>query len=91
MNKTQIALLGAAMAGLMGASAMAGTKKPMKGEVAENVPCYGINKCAGHGKCGGAGHACAGNNTCKGEGWLKVPKDVCEEIQGGSLTPPKPS
>ena len=23
-----------------------------------------------------------------GQGWIKVPKEACEDIQGGSLTPP---
>lgn len=91
MKKKQAALLAAAVAGLMGTAVHAGSNKNTKGMKEDLAPCYGINKCAGHGKCGGVGHACAGQNSCKGQGWLKVPKGVCEDIQGGSLTPPKAS
>jgi uncharacterized membrane protein len=82
-------LITTAMAGLLGAAVLAApgsaAGKKKKGEL---VPCYGINKCGGHGACSGKGHACAGKNTCKGQGWIKVPKEACEDIQGGSLTPP---
>lgn len=85
-------LIRAAMAGLLGAavlaapSSAAGKKKGNKGELEK---CYGINKCSGHGACGGKGHACAGKNTCKGQGWVEVKKGACQDIQGGSLTPPE--
>ena len=98
MNKNKW-LLGAAVAGILGAglaqSADAKKAAAKKDEPKtstetasdELVPCYGINKCSGHGKCGQESHACAGMNACKGQGWIKVPKDTCEEIQGGSLKP----
>ncbi len=54
---------------------------------AEQVRCYGINKCKGMGDCGGKGHSCAGKNSCKGHGYLKLDKDTCLKIQGGRLTP----
>lgn len=85
-------LLSAAVAGLMGAviaaPSFAGDKdaKAKKGSD-KNVKCYGVNKCSGAGKCGGKGHECAGKNTCKGQGWLMMPKESCEAIEGGSLTP----
>ena len=90
VNKTSKTLLSAAVLGLVAGTSMAADRKAdKKMAAADLVPCYGINKCGGHGKCGGEGHACAGENKCAGQGWLKVPKDVCEEIQGGSLKPIK--
>jgi hypothetical protein len=73
---------------------MAAEKKAAKASGGDLVPCYGINKCGGTGSCGGVGpdgksHSCAGQNACKGQGWLKVPRDVCEKIEGGSLKPIK--
>lgn len=84
--KKSNALLGAAVAGLLGATlatnSMAAAKK------VEVEKCYGINKCSGHGKCGGEGHACAGQNKCSGQGWIEVIKGTCEDITNGSLTAP---
>jgi hypothetical protein len=54
---------------------------------AEEVKCYGINKCKGTGECGGKDHSCAGKNACAGHGWLKIDKDKCLKIKGGRLTP----
>ena len=88
MNK---ALLGAAVAGIMGAAMMAAPASAKQRKAAKNVKCYGVNKCAGHGSCGGKGHQCAGKNSCKGQGWLPMPKKSCENIEGGSLTPVKPA
>lgn len=90
-------LLKAAVAGIVGvavasAPSWAKESKAKKGDA--NVKCYGVNKCGGHGKCGGPGHECAGKNSCKGQGWLPMPKDSCENIEGGSLKPkskPMPS
>ncbi len=85
--KTSNALLGAAIAGLLGAS-IASTSFAADKKKVETEKCYGINKCGGHGKCGGAGHACAGQNKCSGQGWIEVIKGTCEDITGGSLTAP---
>ena len=86
-------LLTAAVAGLMGMTAMAASAgdKPAakKADKDANVHCYGVNKCKGMGKCSGPGHGCAGANTCKGQGWLPMPKSSCEAIEGGSTTAPK--
>ena len=53
---------------------------------AEEVKCYGVNKCKGSGECGGKGHGCAGKNECGGHGWIKLDKDKCLAIKGGRLT-----
>ena len=83
VNKSSL-LLASAAAGLMAygiTMAAPGTAQ------AEEVKCYGINKCKGTGECGGKGHSCAGHNECKGQGWLKIDKEKCLKIQGGRLTP----
>lgn len=54
---------------------------------AEEVPCYGINKCKGTGECGGKEHSCAGENECAGKGWIKIEKEKCLKIKDGRLTP----
>ena len=80
------ALVAASVAGLVAAAGalMAGTHA--QAEEAK-VPCYGINKCKGTGDCGGKGHSCSGQNECAGHGYLKLEKDTCLKIKGGSLTP----
>ena len=54
---------------------------------AEEVKCYGINKCKGAGECGGKGYSCAGKNQCSGKGYLKLDQDKCLAIKGGRLIP----
>jgi uncharacterized membrane protein len=85
-------LLAAAVAGLMGLGAVAAVAgdKPAKKKADKNalVHCYGVNKCKTMGKCGGPGHECAGQNSCKGQGWLPMPKDSCDAIEGGTTTAP---
>ncbi len=76
-------LVKAAVAGLMGAAvaatpSFAKDAKAKKKTKDENVKCYGVNSCAGHGK---------DKNSCKGLGWLPMPKDSCLNIEGGSLEP----
>ncbi len=77
------ALLAASMAGLM-LAAGAGFSPAAHAE--EDVKCYGVNKCKGAGACGGK-NGCAGQNACKGHGFVKVSKEACLAIEGGSLTP----
>lgn len=77
------ALLAASMAGLL-AAVGAATATPVVS--AEEVHCYGINKCKGTGDCGGKGHACAGQNACKGTGFISLEKEDCLKVQGGRLT-----
>ena len=75
-------LIAASIAGLMTAAvtSVAATAH------AEDVHCYGVNKCKGTGECGGKGASCAGTNACKGQGWLSVPEGTCTKIEGGRLT-----
>lgn len=80
MNKKKM-LLAASVAGLVAAAMTAAAPAQ-----AEDVKCYGVNKCKGTGDCGGKGSSCHGTNACKGHGWLSMPEDVCLKIEGGRLT-----
>jgi uncharacterized membrane protein len=80
---TRRVLLASAAAGLLAAAATLAAPDPAH---AEEVPCYGINKCKGTGECGGKGHSCAGENECAGKGWIKLEKEKCLKIKGGRLT-----
>ena len=86
MKEGQGRILAAALAGLVVAAAgTAHAKDKKKMKEPEMVKCMGVNKCAGHNKCGGAGNACAGKNACKGKGWLAMPKESCENLEGGKV------
>ena len=83
------ALLAASLAGLVaavGISIMGQNAGAADEASAEEIPCYGINKCQGTGDCGGKGHGCAGKNGCKGQGYIELSKDTCLKIEGGRLT-----
>ena len=83
--KKKNALLAASVAGLIAIATpvlLSGTAM-----AEDKVPCYGVNKCKGAGDCGGKGHSCAGKNACKGAGYVKLAKEDCLKVQGGSLTP----
>ena len=92
-NQSRRALLGAAVAGILGGIALqARADEPIpaaKLKKMKVVACYGINSCAQHGSCSGAHNGCAAQNSCRGQGWLPVPKESCLAIPGGSLTPLK--
>ena len=89
MDVRKQSLLAASVAGLVAASViMAGSvQAAQEGDEGDHVPCYGINKCKGTGDCGGKGHACSGKNECGGHGFIKLEKETCLKIKGGSLTP----
>ncbi|MBX7146758.1 MAG: DUF2282 domain-containing protein [Alphaproteobacteria bacterium] len=48
--------------------------------------CYGIVK-AGKNDCKTGMHSCAGQSIKDGEGFINVPKGLCERLVGGSLKP----
>jgi uncharacterized membrane protein len=79
-------LLASAVTGLLTLAAPTGTATAAD---AEEVHCYGVNKCKGTGACGGKGHSCAGENSCKGKGFLSMDEETCLKIEGGRLTPEK--
>lgn len=88
MKEGQSRILAAALVGIVAATGAAQAKDKKKMKDAETVKCYGVNKCAGHNKCAGEGNACAGKNACKGKGWLAMPKESCENIEGGKVEAP---
>ena len=64
-DSRQRQLLGAAIAGIIGAGLLAAQAKTAdnvkdRWTDAESAKCYGINKCAGQGACKGASHQCGG-------------------------------
>jgi hypothetical protein len=78
MAKNQI-LVKAAIAGLMGASAMVATAafaaNPAPGH------CMGANSCKGKGACAVDGqNSCKGQNTCKGKSYLETTKAKCDAM-----------
>ncbi len=93
MNKDR-ALLGAAVAGMIGASFTLGmggagraladdaapAAKPAKG----SVHCFGVNSCGGKGACATASNDCSGKNSCKGKGWMAMSKKECK-AKGGHV------
>ena len=87
MNGKTRALVTASVAGLVAAAGIVSLGQSTHAEEEAKVPCYGINKCKGTGDCGGKGHGCAGKNECGGQGFIKLEKDTCLKIKGGSLTP----
>ena len=72
-------LLASAVTGLLTLGVPIGTA--MADHHAENVHCYGVNKCKGAGDCGGKGHSCAGKNACKGKGWKSMTAEECEKAK----------
>ena len=75
-------LIAASMAGLMAASVASVASVAS----AEDVHCYGVNKCKGTGDCGGKANSCAGTNACKGQGFVSLPEDTCMKLEAGRLT-----
>lgn len=86
-KKTTQVLLGAAMAGMIGAGAMmTSTPALAKGD---KVHCYGVNACSGKGACATPGqNECKGKNSCKGKGYMEMSKAQCKK-KGGSTEVPK--
>lgn len=85
-KKKQNTMLAASIAGMVAAAGVFGGAPVVH---AEEVPCYGVNKCKGTGDCGGKGHSCAGKNACAGHGWIEMDKEDCLRIEGGRLTKEK--
>jgi len=57
-------------------------------DTASKEKCYGVAK-AGQNDCKGASNACAGHTKKDGEGFLAVPKGLCDKLAGGSTKAPK--
>ncbi|MGE4233092.1 MAG: hypothetical protein AB7F43_07165 [Bacteriovoracia bacterium] len=87
-KKTTQVLLGAAVAGMIGAGAMTVFSTPAFAKGGK-VHCYGLNSCGGKGACATPGqNECKGKNSCKGKGYLELSKAQCQK-KGGTTEAPK--
>ena len=75
MNRTL--LLGAAVAGLLGAATTAKADPIPKEKLKKMsvVACYGVNTCKALGQCSGENHGCAAQNECRGPGLGRRPRE----------------
>jgi uncharacterized membrane protein len=76
----------AAFMGVMAAVA-AGVAAPASADEASKEKCYGVAR-AGKNDCKGHANSCAGQASKDGEGFLAVPKGLCEKLIGGTTTEP---
>ena len=80
---------------LLGATAVShAADKAAPTQPEEQVMCYGVNECKGHGSCHGKVDSCsgknncstevscAGHNACKGKGLVKMTKKDCLAKKG---------
>ena len=82
-TKKSAVVLASAAAGLLTLATTVGMPSAAH---AEDVECWGVNKCKGTGECGAKGHSCHGKNECAGKGWIKLDKEKCLKIQNGRLS-----
>ena len=89
-QKNQI--LGAAVAGILGASLLIHSTSASAADAAakddgKTGQCVGANSCKGKGACSQAGkHDCASKNACKGQGFLEKTKADCDKLAKGDKT-----
>jgi hypothetical protein len=50
----------------------------------QQVTCFGINSCKGHGSCKSAQNDCKGKNACKGQGNTVTSAEDCN-AKGGKV------
>jgi hypothetical protein len=77
MKKTTSQIvISAAVAGIIGASALTGISAHAEGK----YKCQGANGCGGKGECATKGkNSCHGKNSCKGKGWVHTAnKEACK-------------
>ena len=82
--KTTGAALAIAAAGMVGCAGDMATNT--SASVAENIHCYGVNKCKGHNDCKTASNACKGHASCKGQGFISMSESACDHV-GGKVGP----
>lgn len=83
MNKTvRTTLVGAAVAGLIGAAGMATSLTAVAQSGNMMGKCIGANSCKGQSNCAQVGkNDCAGKNACGGKGFLEMTKAECDAIK----------
>jgi uncharacterized membrane protein len=80
MTKSTGAALAIAAAGLVGCAGYSASDK--SAGIANDVHCYGVNKCKGHNDCKTANNACKGHASCKGQGFISMPAKACDHVGG---------
>ncbi len=80
ITKTTGTALAIAAASLVGCASYSATDKSTS--AAENVHCYGVNKCKGHNDCKTASNACKGHASCKGKGFISLSASACDHVGG---------
>ena len=83
LNRSAI-VMGAAVAGLMGAGSLTGCSHMMTKSASVGL-CKGANSCAGQSACG----ALKGKNSCKGQGFAMMSKNQCENLGHKWMPAPK--
>ena len=83
-SKKKAFLIAAAVAGMLGAGALAAGCKSKEAK-ADSVACAGANSCKGHSACKSSKNDCAGKNGCKGQGFAKVASAEACTSAGGSV------
>lgn len=78
MDKKKI-LVGAAVAGILGASGMIAGATAAYAEEAKGH-CVGANSCKGKSACHTATNDCASQNSCKGKGYIETTKADCAKL-----------
>jgi hypothetical protein len=74
-------LMKAAIAGIIGASAIGISAHAVEGAAAAKGHCIGGNACKGKSACAtSTGNSCSGQNGCKGKGMIETTKAECEKM-----------
>lgn len=85
MTKSNQFLFKAAVAGIIGAAAVA---VPVVAHADDaKVHCEGANACKGKSGCKTDHNACAGKNACKGKGWTEMTKADCDAHKAKQAKP----
>jgi uncharacterized membrane protein len=80
MSKSTGAALAIAAASLVGCASYSASDK--SASAANDVHCYGVNKCKGQNDCKTATNACKGHASCKGQGFVSMPASACDNVGG---------
>lgn len=84
MKSSVKVLIGAAVAGMIGAGAVVSLAHAEGEAMKDMVKCMGVNECKGHGACHTSSNGCKGKNECKGKGVMMMSKTDCE-AKGGKM------
>jgi len=85
---TNTTLRNALVIGAMTVAVAGFTSSVQADDATAKEKCYSVVK-AGKNDCKSGTHKCTGHATKDGEGFVMVPKGLCEKLVGGSLSPTK--